>query len=149
MGRDKKFKKPSSEIKLMDKRPDDYSKLDYPVICLRHLTTNAEHNFDYFKKDKNKKLEAYEFFLKKIEEIQKKTWKELMLSNKFKGFETMNKSGIKFEGKDVSGLISGDTKIYVLRFGKDYRLLGFKTSRCNNSLHIIGFDFNFSAYKHS
>ncbi len=148
MGSKKRLKNIEPNIKIADEGLDDSSKIDYPVICLRHLTTNSDHNFDYFKKDKNKKLEAYENFLQKVEEIQKSTWKELMLADKFKGFETLENSQIKFKGKEVRHLVSADTKIYILRFGKDYRLLGFKTSRCSNSFHVIGFDFNYTAYNH-
>lgn len=44
--------------------------------------------------------------------------------------------------------ISYDTKLYVFRFGNDYRLIGYKSNRCRAALHIIGFDFDYSLYDH-
>ena len=111
----------------------------------QYLTTNKQHNFEYFGHDFRAKGQAFEYLLEFLRRLTAKTLLEVSSLRKTDdcGFEQLPHQQIKF--KPVGITLEQDAKIHVFRFGSDYRLLGFFERAV---LNIIGFDFNYSAYKH-
>lgn len=145
--------KPKSELKIhpsSSNQQDECKKgIQYPTICLKHLTGNKNYNFEYFTHNVRDKNKAHESFLRWIAKVQDQTWLELTQQNKRTGLETLENHRFSFQGKDIQKYVSPDTKMYVFRFHSEkYRIIGFKDSRCSNTLHIVGFDFDYSAYDH-
>ena len=67
--------------------------------------------------------------------------------NKKVGLETLSIEIINFEPNNYE--FSKDQKVYVFRLNSQkWRMIGIKSGHNNDVLHIIGFDFNFSAYRH-
>ena len=78
---------------------------------------------------------------------QYKSWLELGKESKKTGFETILYSQLNFSPNGLE--LSNDTKLIIFRFNKqNWRLIDYKSSNFKSVLHIIGFDFNFTAYKH-
>lgn len=139
-----KIKKSKKQNKF--KEISDIKSLGYPVFCFKHLTNNKNFNFEYFKIIKEK-TEAKGIILDKLIEIQNKTWFELHQMNKKVELETLSIEIINFEPNNYE--FSKDQKVYVFRLNSQkWRMIGIKSGHNNDVLHIIGFDFNFSAYRH-
>lgn len=115
------------------------------------ITTNKRYNFEYFKKDRHNKWKTLSQLYDKILILSGKTWREILDSSKknLLGFECLPYERIRFNTPEEKYLnLSKDTNIYIFQFGSgDFRLLGAKRDGCP-ILHIIGFDFDFSAYDH-
>jgi hypothetical protein len=142
----------SNDIRKRNKKNNNFKQLSevqtlsYPVFCFKHLTTNKSYNFDYFKNSKELN-EAKSIILDKLIETQSKTWLELHQLNKRLGIETLPYSKIRFSSNDYE--ISKEQNIYVFRLNsQNWRMLGIKSEINKDVLHIIGFDFDFSAYNH-
>lgn len=120
----------------------------FPVFCFSCITNNNHYNFEFYKNDKEKNNALSELY-EKIQFISGYTWKEFMLLRKEIGMETIPISQLNFAINDKVGItITHDEKFISIRFGnQDKRLIGIKRSGCP-ILYIIGFDFDFSAYKH-
>lgn len=120
--------------------------ITYPVLCFKYLTKNKKYNIKYFKKVREKQ-KAYGALFHLISRIQSNTWVDLLSKNKKIGFETISCNELNLQPNQYN--LTPDTKIYVLRFARGkYRLLGVKSSENKDVLHIIGFDFDHSAYNH-
>ena len=134
-------KKDNKKIKLTESKIEEY-----PIFCFRHLTSNKDYCFKYFKN--NVELsKAKVIILDEIMKYQHKSWLELGKESKKTGFETISYSQLKFS---LSGLdLSNDTKLIIFRINnQNWRLIGYKSDNFKSVLHVIGFDFNYSAYKH-
>ncbi len=122
----------------------------YPWISLRYMTSNKKYSIEFFshQNEKNKTLEK---LYKKFEELSSVSWRLWMEEPKARGMETIYYHQLNFSpNSDLE--ITKDEKIYVFRFdtyqgtGKG-RIIGYKKSPCA-VFHVIGYDFDFSAYKH-
>ncbi len=125
----------------------------YISFSFRYLSKNKQRNFDFFsyKEWKQKGEALYQLFCF-LQRLSDKTEKDIVSLSKHQdsGFEML-----KF--KDVNCLPNGRTlskedNIFVFRFGNngnggDYRLLGFFEDK-SSVLYVIGFDFDYSAYRH-
>ena len=120
--------------------------LDYPVLCFKHLTTNKKYNIQRFKTPREK-AKAYGALFFLIEDMQSHTWKELYTRAKKKGIESIPAGRIKFKPNNFN--MTPDTKLLVLRFYRQkYRVIGMKSEVNNAVFHVLGFDFDYSAYDH-
>lgn len=119
---------------------------EYPIFCFKHLTSNKKYNFDYFGNDREQK-EAKSLILDEILKLQKKSWAEWGLENKKTGYESLPITQINISPKDF--ITTNDIKVIVFRINSQrWRLLGIKSQHFKSVLHVIGFDFDYSAYKH-
>lgn len=133
-----------------DLKPIPESKIS---ISLRYLTKNKQHNFEFFSvKNFRKKAQAFEQFLDFLRRLTAKTQLEISMLSKTDdcGFEQIPFQQMNFKPEGTA--LGQDAKIWVFRFGDngnggDYRLLGFFEDKYS-VLSIIGFDFDYSAYKH-
>lgn len=124
----------------------DYCTLDYPVFCFKHITNNKNFNFKFFK-DKNQSLDMYKEFYKKLCELSNITLEKLHVLDKKNGLEYINRKALNFEPNNY--ILSEDDKFISIRFCKEkYRMICIKSKVNKDVLHIIGFDFNYKAYKH-
>ena len=134
-------KKSNKKIKAIDSKIEEY-----PIFCFKHLTTNKDYCFKYFQN--NKDLEqAKAIILDDIIKLQSKTWLALGMESKKTGFETISYNQLNFKPTNLD--LSNDTKLIVFRInGQNWRLIGYKSDNFKSVLHIIGFDFKYTAYKH-
>lgn len=135
----------SNNIKDKIKEPENAT-LDYPVLCFKYLTTNNGYNVKYFNHFREK-AKAYSALFYLISDIQSTSWKDLMLRGKTKGFESINSGELNFKPSNYK--ITPDEKVFILRFKRNnYRLIGVKSNKNKDVLHVIGFDFDYTAYNH-
>ncbi len=123
------------------------------VFDLSSITENKTYSFGYFKNDNiREQNEAYREFHKKIMELGKKSYIDMIYESKNTSFEKIPYKEFKegFKGSlDASGIVSKDSSLLVFRFCKQkYRIICKDDINQSNVLHIIGFDFNYSAYNH-
>lgn len=125
---------------------------EYPFFCFKHLTTNKKYNFFFFANEKDKK-EAKSIIFDKLLELQTKNWQDLYVLSKKKGIETLNIEQLNFN--PFNFITTKDMKVLVLRLNnnknvnsQEWRLIGIKSDNYKGVLHVIGFDFNYNAYKH-
>ena len=67
------------------------------------------------------------------------------------GKELMEYSQIIFNAYDPNEELelAKDTKVWIVRFGGGkYRLIGYRSKKCQSIFHILGIDRDFSAYNH-
>lgn len=118
---------------------------EYPIFAFQYITTNKDYNINYFKKSVRDKCKAYSSMFHKIDLMERTSWKELFNADKYKGFESMNISQVKFKPNPLKQ-VSNDQKVLVVRFNREkYRMIGIKEK---NVFQVIGFDFNYKAYNH-
>ena len=97
------------------------------------MTTNKDYSFKYFQNDKDLQY-SKAIILDDIIKLQGKTWLTLGMESKKTGFETITYNQLK---------------LIVFRINsQNWRLIGYKSDNFKCVLHVIGFDFNYSAYKH-
>lgn len=134
-------KKDNKKIKIIDSKVEEY-----PIFCFKYLTTNKNYCFKYFQNDKDLQY-SKAIILDEIIKYQYKSWLELGRESKKTGFETISYSQLNFSPAGLE--LSNDTKLIIFRINKqNWRLIGYKSENFKSVLHIIGFDFNYSAYKH-
>ena len=142
-----KIKKKSTENKLhKTKRGGDCPKT--PAFSFSYLTKNKKYNFDFFS-DKSDKGTVLENLYYRLIEICNHNWLRLIQMPKEQGIETLSADQICFEPANKK--LMPDEKVIILRMKgyakQDARIIGIREDGCP-ILHIIGFDFDFSAYKH-
>jgi hypothetical protein len=119
-----------------------------PAFSFAYLTNNSSHNLEYFS-DPNDKRTAIENVYIRLVEIGKRNWLYWQQQGKKVGLELLSANEISFSPSDIK--LTPDEKIIVFRVkgyaGKDSRILGIREDGCP-ILHIIGYDFDFSAYNH-
>ena len=121
----------------------------YPTFSFRHLTANSKYNFGYFNASQSAKMkEAKHSLYDRIEALTRQEWKYWGSLGKANGYETIEFSRLKLAPIDLK--ITKDNKIYIFRFEigkKSARIIGYKKGSCP-IIHVIGYDFDFSAYDH-
>lgn len=121
-------------------------KQEYYIFDFKYITRNKKYNFKFFN-DKRNKLIAYDNLMEKIIEISNYTTESFNLLNKAKGLETILYNQLNFKPNGLD--LSSDDKVISIRFNSTkYRLICIKSIDYKNILHIIGFDFDYSAYDH-
>ncbi|MCL2814610.1 MAG: hypothetical protein FWD23_08425 [Oscillospiraceae bacterium] len=124
-----------------------------PKIALRYnyLTTNKHYNMHYFN-NKSMKLNAHDELMAKLIEITGSTISHISSIGKEKGAEPIPYSSLKENLQDSLKnieIVSKGATFTVFRFcQQNYRLICLKDAINKNILHIIGFDFDYSAYAH-
>ena len=125
-----------------------------PKICFgfKYLTTNSKYNFDVFAKDKSKKCLAYEELIKKMQYLSQFNVAESAMLGKKLGSESFPVNQFSKPIQEICkgvDIISGDSKLVVFQFcNHGYRLICKNDIMHANLMHVIAFDFNFSAYDH-
>ena len=122
-------------------------------VSLQYLSKNKQRNFEFFsKKEWRKQAQALEQFMNFLQRLTSKTQLEISALSKDEdcGFEEI--AFVQVDCPPNKILLGKDAKICVFRFGDnnsggDYRLLGIFRNKAA-VFEIIGFDFNYSAYKH-
>ena len=124
-----------------------------PKISLRYnyLTTNKDYNMYYFK-DKAMRSNAHDELMEKLIEITGSTISHISSIGKQRGSEAISYSSLNenFQNsvKNIE-IVSKGAIFTVFRFYQQkYRLICLKDAIDKNILHIIGFDFDYSAYMH-
>lgn len=117
---------------------------DRPLFSFNYMTTNKNFNFEY--KDKALVKKFSHLLIQKITELENKfTIKQLFVLHNNKIFESFCIGKIYFKPSGI--IVSNDTKVYVFRVTDNYRMICLY-SDIAPIFHVIGFDFNFSAYDH-
>ena len=124
----------------------------HPFFSFRYMTANGGYNINYLNsKDDNERSKTLAGIYASLERISSEPWTTWISRNKAQGLETIDYGRLNFEACGTT-VLTRDTKVYIFRFatnggnGKG-RIIGFKDSPCS-AFHIIGYDFNFSAYSH-
>ena len=144
----RKIKQNNPNLKISKPNQDQAIKEpDKPVLSFVYLTSNSRYNFDIFGKDKHNRLTAKEALVDRLIQLTQQPWIYWQsLGKKQGGLETLKASNINFLPQDYT--FSEDEKVIVFRFCSDaYRIIGFQDSS-SPTYHIIGFDFDHSAYDH-
>ena len=144
-------KKPQLNIKAKDRfLPRSENKIS---VSLCYLSKSKKRNFDFFT-DKNlrKREKALTQFFNFVKRLTNLTRLEILSKNKFEdcGFENLRYQDVNCIPDNC--FLSKDTNISIFRFGDndsggDYRVLGFFEEK-NSVFNVIGFDFDYSAYRH-
>lgn len=122
-------------------------------FSFQYITSDKHYNIEYLKKNRGgKENEIYFALLHSLQQYSQSTWNDLKLKRKQAGgYETIAYSEMK---ESIANMlpkdkqISYDTKLYVFRFGSNYRMICYKSNRCKAAMHILGFDFDYSLYNH-
>lgn len=126
--------------------PSSNTPKEYPIFCFKYLTTNKRYNFEHFS-NVQEQLKNKSLILDEIIRLQQKTWMEWGLEGKKTGFESIYINQLNFKPKEL--ILSNDTKVIVFRINsQNWRIIGIRSEYFKSVLHIIGFDFDFSAYNH-
>lgn len=123
----------------------------YPWFSFRFLTTNNRYSLKYLENlGEHEKLHTLNGLLNKLKSMSENPWSYWLGLRKQTGIETISYERLNFKLSNKK--LSKETSIYIIHFdtyqgnGKG-RIIGFKDSPCS-VMHIIGYDFDFSAYKH-
>jgi len=122
----------------------------YPWFSFKSLTHNDHYNLSKLSSGTEREqtlLGLYE----RLHELSCQPWLHWMQMRKSIGLETMTYNDICFFAAPGE-VIAKDTTIYVFRFDTHLgqnkgRILGYKKDPCA-TLHIIGYDIDFSSYNH-
>jgi len=121
----------------------------YPTFSFRHLTTHSDYNLNYYSSNQVREMQtAKQNLYDRMEELCKNNWLYWMTLGKQRGLETLEYSRLKFGPHELELL--KDEKVFIFRFkaqNDDARIIGYRKGKCP-ILHVIGYDFNFSAYDH-
>ena len=134
-------KKNNKKIKLVDSKIEES-----PIFCFKYLTTNKDYSFKYFQNDKDLQY-SKAIILDDIIKLQGRGWLAWGRGCGEAGFEAITYNQLNFRPANLD--LSSDTKLIVFRINsQNWRLIGYKSDNFKGVLHVIGFDFNYSAYKH-
>lgn len=120
----------------------------YPWFSFKSLTSNSNYNLSSLKQGTEREATLHGLF-EKLHELSSNTWLHWTQQPKKTGLETLKYEDIGFK---ACSSITNDATVYIFRFdthlGSGHgRIIGYKDAPCA-TLHIIGFDLDFSAYKH-
>ena len=119
----------------------------------KYLTDNKKFNFDYFK-DMRIRHDAYKTLCDRLQELSAYDVMTLRGMSKQQGCEAIPYSDFNDSFQAVLNkveIVSKDSKLLIFRFNKgNYRIIVKSgiLDKHENILHIIGFDFDYSAYDH-
>ena len=121
------------------------------ILSFKYSIKDKKHSIEHIFKTKDNNKKTIQNLFEKFEELSNLTWKELQNRPKQSGYETIPISEFKINldniKKDLE--LADDSKIIVFRFNNQKsRLLGVKSAQCKSILFIIGYDWDYSAYKH-
>ena len=126
--------------------------VDHILFSFKYITKNKKHSFNYFCTDMRKAHKAYEALFQKMNKISIITMTQLLGLRKDSGVETLSYSRFNSSMQEILGKIpniTSDSKFMVFRFCNGcYRMICKPDETYQNILHIIGFDFDYSAYTH-
>lgn len=133
-------------------QPSPLPPLDHIVFSLKYLTSNGTHGLAYFGKDLRKSQSAHAALIERMRELCQITIAEARARGKISGSEHIPYKQLKkpMQGIcDTVEIISKDSDLTVFRFQQnEYRILCKADLNHANLMHIIAFDFDFSAYDH-
>jgi hypothetical protein len=119
-----------------------------PAFSFGYLTTTKKYTLGYIS-DSNDRRTAIENVYNKLAEIGTENWLHWYENGKKHGLETLYAGDLSFSPSRKR--LTPDEKVIVFRVksyaGKEGRILGIREDGCP-ILHIIGYDFNYSAYNH-
>ena len=149
MSMQKKLKNKEKQIKLGQQ--NTASCLNNVCFSFFYMTSNSRYNLGYFSNSQKRETEIVKSNLyDRLEELSKLTWLELAGLPKKQGFETIPVDSLNFQPSNFSS--SQGKKAIIFRFkgvnGNDCRIIGIKEEHCSAICHIIGYDFDYSAYNH-
>lgn len=120
---------------------------EYPAFSFTHITKNNAFNMSHFTSGSRDMERCMSKLYEKLEKLSVHRWRDLLGLNKRAGIEFIPMHKLNFEPAD-SLIVSKDEKFISARFnGQDYRIIAVKQDKCP-IMHVIGFDFDFSAYDH-
>lgn len=134
--------------------PTQEFNIEHALFSFKYLITNDNYTFKYFGKDSRAASLAYKGLINKLNEISQEDMSSILGKPKDIGIETLpyRQFNKPFQNiLDGIPVISKDSKLTVLRFkagDKNYRIICKSDLSSQNIMHIIGFDFDFSAYNH-
>lgn len=147
MARIKDKNKKNDQVKMQAKPP-----LGHISFSLKYVPNNKKHSFEYFERDVRNAHRAYEALFSKMKSLCQTDISAAYQVGKIQGCEPIPYCRLSETMRsicDTVEIISRDSSLLVFRFCQnDYRLLCKSDLNHPNLLHIIGFDFNFSAYDH-
>lgn len=148
----------SKKKQITDKRNDVVKKSNVTVkkslvsFNFMYLTDNKEHNFDFFRKDMRERHDAYQELCKRLKELSCNNMDFWKKAGKLRGCEPIPYESFSDTFKSILSqieIVSTDSQLAVFRFSNsDYRIIGKAGIFEENTIYIIGFDFNHSAYNH-
>lgn len=120
----------------------------HPAFSFEYVTSNKHYSFEYFK-DRNDKRKASTALVQKLHELSLISWTDIILRDKEMGMESMPFHVLNFSPlSEFSKTITKDAKFMAFRFNnQSNRLIGIKSEACP-IFHIIGYDFDYTAYSH-
>lgn len=117
------------------------------ALSFEHELSNTNYSPDGIR-DKNDRLNFYAEFRKKLKSISRKTWRDFGREPKTTGYETIPfkqfSKGMQASLRSTN-VVSPDSKLDVIRVTGKYRMIGKYLA---GVYYIIGYDIDFSAYKH-
>lgn len=147
----KENKKPKISRTKIDENPKGCFNIKKNIsFSFLYITTNKKYCLDFFSsKQLRDELDARQKLGQLLRTLSKTTWLDTFRKRKdeFGGTEQIALSEMNF--MPSGDYFSEDANVLSFRFGtgEKYRLLGIRDEPCQ-TLYIIGFDFNFSAYNH-
>ena len=124
----------------------------YPWFSFRYMTQNSNYSLKFLDSlDCSYREKTLKGLYMRLEELSKQPWIYWQEKRKSTGTETINIDQLNFSA-NADANFTKDMKAYVFRFdtyqgNNSGRIIGVKLSLCA-VLHIIGYDFDFSAYSH-
>lgn len=148
-----KDRRPNNKITTKkEKKNQGCSSDQHPWFSFRYLTANAAHTLKFLDGlEANERVCTLTSLFTRLDELSHQPWTYWINMPKLTGLETLPLDELRFSPGEGANL-TRDTTIYVFRFdtyqgSRKGRIMGFKSSPCS-VYHIIGFDFDFSAYSH-
>ena len=122
----------------------------YPWFSFKSMTRNSNYNLSALPAGSVREQVLFGLYLR-LNELSCKPWLYWTQQPKRTGLETLSYHQLNFSANPDAELTKDQT-IYVFRFDTHLgsgqgRILGYKKAPCA-TLHIIGFDLDFSAYDH-
>lgn len=147
-----KIRKKDKPIKIDGKslKHQGCSSEQHPWFSFKYMTTNSDHCIKALPDGREREITISKLY-EKLEELSKKEWIYWTQQPKRIGLETISVGQLDFSPSPDAN-ITQDSTLYVFQFdthkgSRQGRIIGFKSSPCA-TLHIIGYDFDFSAYNH-
>lgn len=121
-----------------------------PWFSFKSLTHNDRYNLSKLAPGTEREQTMVGLY-DRLHKLSCESWLHWSQIRKSIGLETMTYNDVHFDAAPGE-VIAKDTTIYVFRFDTHLgtnkgRILGYKKEPCA-TLHIIGFDIDFSAYNH-
>lgn len=128
------------------------TRLSHISFSFKYLTSNKNYNFSYFKQDVRKRHDAYEMLFQRMKDLCRQDMISAKNNGKITGCEPIPCKQLSTALQTICktiDIISNESFVSVFRFGQNnYRMLCKTDLNLPNLLHIIAFDFNYSAYDH-